>query len=132
MGFILMLHSILRWFILIIALVAIVKYLLGWLMGSEFKGMDRGLMAGFSGLLDLEATLGVIYLLWSGFVGVGFPTYRIEHAVTMILAAVLAHLNARWKNADSNIRFRNNLFLILGTLALILIGISVLPGSFSR
>jgi len=129
---VLMFHSILRWVILFVALIAIVKFALGWLKGGEFKGMDRGLMSGFSGLMDLQATLGIIFLLWSGFAGAGFPMYRIEHGFTMILAAVTAHLSARWKNAEAKIRFRNNLFIIIVSLALVLVGIAILPGGFNR
>lgn len=132
MNVLLMIHSILRWVILLVAVFAIVKFLIGWLRHSRFEGMDRGLMAGFSGLMDLQATLGLVLLVWSGLAGVGFPRYRIEHAAIMILAAVVAHLSARWKNAEDAVRFRNNLFLIAASLILVLIGISVLPGGLSR
>lgn len=132
MNILLMIHSIIRWVILLVALVAIVVFLVGWLRRRRYQGMDRGLMSAFSGLMDLQATLGIILLLWGGFTGIGFPTYRIEHGLIMILAAVTAHLSARWKNAEDALRFRNNLFLIIASLILVLIGISVLPGSLSR
>lgn len=132
MNILLMAHSGLRWLILLVAVIAIVKFLVGWLRRSEFKSMDRGLMAGFSGLMDLQATLGIILLLWGGFAGMGFPRYRIEHGFIMILAAVAAHLSVRWKNAEDPIRFRNDLFLILASLLLVLLGIAVLPGGLSR
>ena len=132
MNILLMAHSGIRWLILLVALIAIVKFLIGWLRGGSFKGMDRGLMSGFSGLMDLQATLGIILMLWSGFAGAGFPRYRLEHALTMIIAAVVAHMSARWKNADDKTRFRNNLFLIVASLVLVLVGISVLPGGLSR
>ena len=129
MNILLMLHSILRWIILLVAVVAIVKFALGWLRGGTFKGMDRGLMSGFSGLMDLQVTLGIIYLLWNGFAEEGFPAFRIEHAITMIIAAVVAHLPARWKNADDKTRFRNNLFAISASVVLVLIGVSFLIGA---
>jgi hypothetical protein len=132
MNILLMAHSGLRWLILLVAVVAIIKFALGWLRGGQFKGMDRGLMAGFSGLMDLQATLGIVFLLWSGFAGAGFPRFRIEHGFVMILAAVVAHLSARWKNADDKTRFRNNLFTIIASLVLVLVGIASLPGGFSR
>jgi len=132
MNILLMLHSILRWIILLVAVVAIIKFAVGWRQGGAFKGMDRGLMSGFSGLMDLQVTLGIIFLLWSGFTGAGFPAFRIEHGVTMIIAAAVAHLSARWKNADAQTRFRNNLFTILASLVLVLIGISILPGGLGR
>jgi uncharacterized membrane protein YphA (DoxX/SURF4 family) len=133
MNIILMLHSILRWIILLVAVIAVVKFALGWLGGGQFKSMDRGLMSGFSGLMDLQALLGVMLLLWTGSATeIGFPMYRIEHAITMIVAAVVAHLPARWKNADDKTRFRNALFVVIGVVALILAGISSLPGGLSR
>ena len=125
-------HSGIRWLVLLVAVIAMIKYLLGWLQRGQFKGMDRGLMAGFSGLMDLQVALGIVLLLWSGFAGAGFPFVRIGHASIMLAAAVLAHMSRRWKNADDATRFRNNLFLIVGSLILILIGISILPGGLSR
>jgi hypothetical protein len=132
MSILLVTHSYLRWLVLIVAVAAAVKFAIGWLRGSEFKGMDRGLTAGFSGVMDLQATLGFILFIWMGVAGLGFPMYRIEHAVTMIIAASVAHLPARWKNAADNIRFRNGLFCILGALLLVYVGVMRLPGGWSR
>jgi len=132
MNILLMIHSILRWVILLVAVIAIVVFLVSWLRRSQLQGVDRGLMSGFSGLMDLQATLGIVLLVWSGLAGVGFPRYRLEHAFIMVLAAVVAHLSARWKNADEPIRYRNYFLIILASLALVLIGISVLPGAFTR
>lgn len=134
MGILLVIHSYFRWVVLLIAVIAIVKFAMGWLRGGAFKGMDRGLAAGFSGSMDLQATLGIIVLLWLGFTdgGGGFPRHRLEHAFIMILAAVLGHLPARWKNAADSIRFRNTLFCIVGALLLIYIGVATLPGGWTR
>ena len=132
MNILLMAHSGVRWLILLVAAVAVVKFALGWLQGGEFKGMDRGISSAFSGLMDLQVTLGLILLLWSGFAGAGFPLFRIEHAVAMILAAVVGHLPARWKNTESKRRFRNTLFAVIGSVLLVIIGIAMLPGGLSR
>lgn len=132
MNILLMAHSGLRWLILLVAVIAIIKFLIGWFGGGQFKGMDRGLMSGFSGLMDLQVTLGIILLLWNGFTGAGFPRYRLEHGLIMIAAAVVAHLSARWKTADDAIRFRTNFFLIAGSLLLVVMGLLVLPGGLSR
>jgi hypothetical protein len=127
MQILLMIHSILRWLIVIVAVIAIVKFAIGWLRGGTFSSMDRGLASGFSGLIDLQVMIGLIYFIWDGLAVEGFPMFRIEHAVTMIIAAVVAHLQARWKNADDKTRFRNSLFIILATLVIIFIGLSFLP-----
>ncbi len=132
MNFLLITHSYLRWLVLLVAVIAIVKFAIGWLRGGEFKNMDRGLAAGFSGLLDLQATLGLILLILTGLTGAGFPMVRIEHASTMILAVVVGHLPARWKKAEDQIRFRNTLFCILGVLLLIYVGVMRLLGGWNK
>jgi hypothetical protein len=133
MSILLIIHSYLRWLIVIVAAIAAVKFAIGWLRGGAFKGMERGLTSGFSGLMDLQAALGLILLVWNGLAGSGFPMFRIEHAVTMTVAAVVAHLPARWKNADDKKRFRNSLFIVLDVLIIIFIGVARLPnGGLSR
>lgn len=132
MFILLMAHSGLRWLVLLLAMIAIVKLLVGWLRGSQYTGLDRGLMSGFSGLMDLQVTLGLVLLLWSGFTGAGFPLYRIAHGLVMILAAVLAHMSARWRNAEGPVRIRRNLFVVATSIVLVLVGIAVLPGGLSR
>ncbi len=127
MALLLSIHSHLRWLILIVALIAVVKFAVGWLRGGTFKGMDRGLASGFSGLMDLQAMLGLIFLVWNGLGGAGFPMFRIEHAVTMTVAAVVAHLHVLWKTADDKKRFRNTLFIVLDTLIIVFIGVARLP-----
>lgn len=125
------LHSYLRWLIVIVAVTAIVKFAIGWLRGGAFKGMDRGLASGFAGLMDLQVLLGLIILIGLGG-GEGYPMVRIEHGVTMILAAVVGHLPARWKKAADDVRFRNTLFCILGALLLVFVGVMRLPGGWNR
>lgn len=135
------LHSILRWIILFVAVIAIVKFTLGWQRGGALKGMDHVLMSGFSGLMDLQATLGLVSLilmLWDrnklietnapicAIISCPFPTHAVAHGVIMLAATAVAHLPARWKNADANTFFRKNVFVILVSLLLILIGIFVL------
>lgn len=127
MAVLLIVHSHLRWLIVIVALVAVVKFALGWRRGSAFKSRDRGLASGFSGLMDLQVLIGLILLIWSGIAGAGFPAFRIEHAITMIIAALVAHLHVLWKNSDDKLRFRNSLFIVLDVLIIIFIGVARLP-----
>ena len=101
MGIVLMIHSIVRWLIVAVAVVALVRFALGLIQRSDYDGMSRGLVAGFSGLMDLQSALGLVFLLWSGLTGAGFPLYRIEHAVVMIAAAVVAHGPGRAKKASN-------------------------------
>lgn len=127
LGIIFDIHSVVRWLVVAVSLVALVWFALVWLRGTGNEKADRGLMAAFSGLIDLQVAIGLILIVWSGFAGVGFPRYRIEHAFIMIIAAVVAHLSMRWRNAAMRTRARNNVALIVGVLVIVYIGVSLLP-----
>lgn len=127
MGFVLMFHSILRWIIVVVGLFALVKFFAGWRNKAEFGKKDRGLSAGFSGLVDLQVTLGFLFFFWNGSV-VGYPMSRIEHMVTMLIAAVVAHLPSFMKKSEN--KFAVGLFAIIGALVLIFIGVARLPGGW--
>jgi hypothetical protein len=132
MDILLTIHSAMRWAIIVVAALAAIKFTIGWAGDGVFKGMDRGLAAGFSGLMDLQVMIGLIYFLWNGIEVTGFPLYRILHMIVMILAAALAHLPRRFQNLADKLRFQYSVYVILGSLVLIFIGIALLPGGLSR
>ena len=125
--FLLTLHSIVRWLILLAAVAATIRFVVGWRRGSLFDRMDSGLVAAFSGMMDLQVALGLVYMFWTGVTGAGFAPYRIQHAVTMIFAAIAAHLPSRWKKETDSIRYRNSLFAVLGAVLIIIAGLASLP-----
>jgi hypothetical protein len=126
--FVLQLHSWVRWVIVGVALGSVVVFGLIWAGRLRPDKRMWALMAAFAGLIDLQMTLGIIYLLWNGLAAdVGFPMYRIEHAVTMLVAVVVAHMNARWRTAGDTVRARNNVLIILAVLILIYLGVARLP-----
>ncbi|MCC7445923.1 MAG: hypothetical protein IT324_00835 [Anaerolineae bacterium] len=122
------LHSIVRWVAVVVAIAAVVWFLMVWLGGRRNERADRGLMSAFAGMLDLQIVLGVLLILTGG----GLFPYRIEHAVTMILAVIVAHLPMRWRKAEPSIRARNNLIAIVIALVLVFMGVARLPGGWSR
>ena len=124
-------HSIGRWLIVVIGVVAIVKFAIGWARKSAFDKMDRGLSSGFSGLMDLQVTLGLLYFLITGFGGVGFPLFRIEHLVMMLLAAVAGHAPAMFKKKAFN-KYAVALGAVVVSLLLVYVGVMRLPGGWSR
>jgi hypothetical protein len=124
-------HSIIRWLIVIVGIIAIVKFTIGLARKSAFDKMDRGLSAGFSGLMDLQVTLGLLYFFITGFGGVGFPMFRIEHLTTMLLAAVAGHAPAMFKKKAWN-KHAVALGAIIVSLLLVYVGVMRLPGGWSR
>ena len=128
MDTLLAIHSFVRWIIIVVAVLAIIKFAIGWAANSLFKAVDRGLASGFSGLMDLQVLLGLVYLIWNGMAAAGFPTYRILHAGTMVIAVAVAHLPSRFKSLNDKLRFQYSLIAIVGSLILVGIGISFLVG----
>ncbi|HSG17725.1 MAG TPA: hypothetical protein VLE70_15565 [Anaerolineae bacterium] len=122
MDFVLTLHSINRWIVVIVAVIAVIKLLIGWLRSSPYQAADRGLMAAYTGLLDLQLLLGLILLM-----GLGLKQFRVEHAVTMLAAIILAHLSRAWRDKEDKVKYRNNFLAILVGMMLIIAGVSVLP-----
>ena len=129
MQFLFNLHSIVRWVLLGAGILIALKFAASWLRRDAYAGLDRGLTAAFSGVMDLQALLGSVYLIWNGLAGAGFPRYRLEHAFLMILAAIIAHLPARWQETKSPLRFRNTFFAFLGAILLIVASVGLLPGN---
>jgi hypothetical protein len=128
MGLLQTIHGELRWLVALAAVVVIIKFLIGWLGKRQYTPLDRTLLMIYTILVDINVLLGLILL----FVG-GFNGQRLEHATTMLLAAISAHMTAIWRNKpiDSAVKYRNQLLLVLLSLALILFGVwRIREGSF--
>lgn len=117
-------HSGVRWLVLVALLVTLIVSLIAWLRG---QGSPRKFMSISTGVMDLQALMGIILLLWAGFTGGGFPAKRLEHAVTMLIAVVVGHLAAKWKSAPPAVQGRNYTITIIVILLLVIAGISRLP-----
>ena len=124
-------HSIVRWLIVIVGVIAVLKFIIGFARKSVFDKMDRGLSSGFSGLMDLQVTLGFLYFFITGFGGVGFPLFRIEHMVMMLLAAVAGHAPAMFKKKAWN-KHTLALGAVIVSLLMVYVGVMRLPGGWSR
>lgn len=127
MALLMTIHGELRWLVALVALVVVVKFLFGWLGKREYTSLDRTLLTVLTIVLDINVLLGLILLLFGG----GFSGPRLEHATTMLLAAVAAHMTAIWRRStDSPTKYRNQLLLVLLALALVFLGVWRLRGGF--
>lgn len=126
MGFVLMLHSIVRWLVVIVAVVAVVRYALVLTGKAQSSGLDRGLMAGYTGLLDLNVLVGLVALIGLGL----FSLPQIEHAVINIVGVVAAHFAAQRakKMEDTKLKARTNLLGTVISLAIIIAGVALVGG----
>lgn len=76
MPILLTLHSILRWLTILAALGAIFKLTEGLLQKKEYNKTSSGLVAAFGGLMDTQLLLGLLFFIWNGLAGAGFPRQR--------------------------------------------------------
>jgi hypothetical protein len=131
----LFIHSWVRWLVLLAGVVAIVLHLVGLIQRkADYEKPASISMSAFSGLIDLNVTIGIIQLIafwkaWSAAAG-GFPFPQIEHLTTMLVAAVVAHLPSMlWKDKPAGIRYRNTLIAVVLVILLIIAGIMPLVGN---
>jgi hypothetical protein len=128
MNFLYTVHSYLRWIIVAVAIIALIRYLIVWMGKAQPGSMDRGLMSGFVGMLDLQVLLGIVILIWLGTSGAGWPRQRFEHGAMMLLAVIFAHVfSKKWRELPGAARGRNYALLILMVLVLIFFGVMRLP-----
>ncbi len=121
-------HSITRWLIVLVALALIARLIVGLVKKQPFDKAARSLTMAFGGLMDTQMLLGILYLLWSGFGEMGFPRYRLEHTLAMVVAVIVAHLPAMWKKAEDGTRTRNTLIAVVVSLLIIFIGVVPIGG----
>ncbi|HEX4945645.1 MAG TPA: hypothetical protein VFZ34_03130 [Blastocatellia bacterium] len=125
MNFLLKTHQHFRWIVVLVAIIALVGFLVTWMQKKDSK-LDRTLMAIFLGCLDLQWLLGLILFIWVATTS-GLSRLHWEHAVTLTLALVVGHLSAKWKQAPTAVRARNYLFILLGVIVLIVVGVGRYP-----
>jgi hypothetical protein len=129
LGITLTLHSLWRWVVLIVAVVAVVRFVIGWLGKRPWADLDTRLANGYAWALTVQVVIGlvllVIYIVTSAF----NPRLQIEHTVYGLIATALAHMTRRFKNQPDEMRFRNTLLLVLASLLIVLFSIWRLHGN---
>ena len=131
-------HSILRWLIVIIALIVIFRSLIGWLGKKSYTGSENMLGLALNSSLDLQLIIGlVLYIFLSPFTQTAFQDFgsamsnsvlrffAVEHFLLMLIAIVLVHIGRiRVKKADTDVKKHKRTFIFY-LIAFILILVSI-------
>lgn len=115
--------------VLLVALVDLLYFALGWLQGRSYDQTARRLMSAFSGVISLQWLIGVIFLIVLGAqTGFGIRHYW-EHLTVMTIAVFVANLPnmLRRRTLSDKQRYLVNLGSIIAVIVLVIIGISLLP-----
>ncbi len=129
MDYLLTIHGLVRWLVALVALVAIIRSVMGLVQKQAYTSRDRSLISVYTIVMDINLLLGLILLFG---LGGGFPMARIEHATTMFIAIVIAHSTAAWRKSDDSAKkFRNNLIAVVASLLFIFMGVIRLRGGWT-
>ena len=121
MQFLLLWHGQIRWLVVGLGVVLLFRSGWGWWRKRPFTASDQFGWHLFWAALDVNFFFGLGLLFG---LGRELPVYRLEHALTLATAVLLAHSASRWqKVTDSRRKFAYHFFTLLGSLGLIGLGI---------
>jgi uncharacterized membrane protein YozB (DUF420 family) len=145
--FVLAVHNILRWIVMILLIIALVRAFWGWFGKREWTSTDRKVGRFYSISLDVQFLLGLILYFFlspltsaalSDFgTAMSVPDLRffgLEHVFYMILAVILAHVGVATANRaeEAIIKQRRSAIWFSLSLIAILLGMPwfrpLLPG----
>ena len=124
------LHSLVRWLVVIVAVIAVARNALVMSGRVQSSGMDRGLTSGYTGLLDLNVLLGLILIVGLSInAGQVLPAW-LEHALTNIVGVVVAHVFAQQakKQLDDKTAARQRLIGVVASALIIAVGVALVGG----
>src|SRR6266540_474783 len=134
----LLVHSTLRWVVLALALVALVRAIGGVARQRDWLPADQSVGAWFTGSLDLQMLLGlVLYFFLSPFTREAFGDFgaamrnaplrffAVEHLTGMIVAIALAHVGRARTKKVGDAQSRHKSALIFYGLAVVVMLLSI-------
>jgi hypothetical protein len=133
----LLLHSYFRWIVLVLALLAVARFVGGWLGNRPFTSGDDGARKFYTIALDVQFLIGLILVFISPIVAMLFDNFSggmkvrelrffgVEHVIAMLVAIVLAHIGAgkSKKAATDRAKFKTGAIFFSLSLVAILLGI---------
>jgi hypothetical protein len=136
--FLLTLHNVARWLVIIFALIAIIRAFSGWFGRKDWTGGDNRAGLLYTIIMDVQLLLGVILYVWPGIYTNMFLAdpagamanhlvrfYAVEHFIMMVLAVILAHVGrAVSKRAPEAVR-KHRRAAIWYTLSLLVVLASI-------
>jgi Na+-driven multidrug efflux pump len=137
-SFVLTLHNILRWLVLILGIIAIVRAYFGWFGDREWSDLDDNLGRGFTISLDLQFLLGLLlYIFLSPITTNAFANmsaamsdsgtryFLVEHSLMMLAAIILAHIGRSRGRKQENDTKKFRTTAIFFTIALLIILVAI-------
>ena len=127
-------HSYLRWVVLILALITVIKYLSGWLQKKPFTSSENKISLFYSIAMDIQLIVGLVLYLFLSPITNSFHIdmkdtfsrfWGMEHITMMIISVALVHIGrvmVKKAKTDAS-RFSKGAIYFLLSLLVILAGI---------
>lgn len=117
MDIVLLLHSLVRFVLLVIAVIGLIKAIIALTQTGAADKLDQTLAAAFVGSYDLQVLLGILIIFLGGLT-------QAIHPVVMFVGIVAAHgLQTMTKRAEGQQAKLYRLLLFIVPLAIILFGL---------
>ena len=134
--FLLKSHSGLRYLVLLVAIIVVVKSIIGWFGNNSYTKFDKIIAPAYVGLMHLQLLLGILlYLVFSPFIRfqMSEPLYRywsVEHISLMVLAVVAAQVGRTIskKSNDAQVKFRFQTIFFGISILLVFVALALMPG----
>jgi hypothetical protein len=95
-------HNVWRWVVVIAAIAAIVKALVGWVSQQPWSKLDDRLGMLYTIALDVQVLIGLILYILEQRWRLGDPFFAYVHPIVMIVALALAHIGrSRSRRAEN-------------------------------
>jgi hypothetical protein len=125
------LHGYWRWVVALVAIVALVKFVMGWLGNKQVTPQDKLIGTAFASAMSIQLVVGLINIVGYVVLGAFNPRVHIEHAVYGFLATGLSHaLPLRKDDRPDVTRFRTSAIMVVVSLLLILLSVIRLRGGW--
>lgn len=118
-------HAHNKFLVLLLLAVTAAVLLVNAARGREHGKLQRALFSATHGWMGVQVLVGTALVFH-----LGLLPYRIEHLGTMLIAFGLMHVPLKWKRETGPERSRKTGLVVLGVLALIVVGILRLPFPF--
>jgi hypothetical protein len=132
MGFVLQLHSVIRWIVLIAGALVVVKALIGWLSKQPWTSLDDRLGLAYTVVMDVQFLLGIIAWLFGPFglkslaSAMSQPYARfiaMEHGLLILIALALAHIGRTRSKKANKPAARHRIALIFYGISFLLVAL---------
>jgi hypothetical protein len=126
------LHSLWRWVVLIVVIVALIRGIVGWARGGPWTGGDRTLGLLTTSAIDIQVVLGLLLYGLGQYWTTPGSFIKYIHPLIMLVALAIIHIaNVRVKRLDSPIA-RHRTTTVALVVALLLITAAIPPYAWSR